>query len=163
MGRATRGVRGINLRDDDRLIGIAALDDEGDIMTVTENGYGKRTAVEEYRSQSRGGKGIINLKVNEKTGQVVGVKQVQPEDGMMLITQAGKLIRINVDGVSRFGRAAQGVRVMNLGSEDRLVAVAKIVERDDEESGDEAGEESPEEPMESVDTDTDTSDDSPVN
>lgn len=161
MGRATRGVRGINLRDDDRLIGIAALDDDGDIMTVTENGYGKRTAVDEYRTQSRGGMGIINLKVSDKTGNVVGIKQVQPEDGLMLITQAGKLIRINVDGISRFGRAAQGVRVMNLGSKDLLVAVAKIVEREDEDEEDEADE--PDEPTTHSDIEPGSPDEPSVN
>ena len=133
MGRATRGVRGINLRKGDRVVEMASLDDDGDIMTVSSGGFGKRTVPDEYRVQSRGGLGIINLKVSEKTGEVISVKQVRPEDGMMLITQAGKLIRINVDGVSRIGRATQGVKVMDLGADDRLVAAAKIVERDDEE------------------------------
>ncbi len=133
MGRATRGVRGIALVPGDRVVAMETLDVEGDILTVTAGGFGKRTALEEYRLQSRAGKGIINLKVSEKTGDVVGVMQVWPEDGVMLITQGGKLIRINVDGVSRIGRATQGVKVMNLGDEDRLVAAAKIDERDQDE------------------------------
>jgi DNA gyrase subunit A len=132
MGRATRGVRGIALTPGDRVVGMETLAPEGDLLTVSERGYGKRTALEEYRQQSRAGKGIINLKVSSKTGKVVGVKQVNPTDGLVLITQGGKLIRINVDGVSLIGRSTQGVRVMNLGADDRLVAVAKIVERDDE-------------------------------
>jgi len=134
MGRATRGVRGISLRPGDRVVAMATLDPEGDLLTVTERGYGKRTAIEEYRQQGRAGMGIINLKVSEKTGRVVGVRQVRPEDGLILITQAGKLIRINVEGVSRIGRSTQGVKVMDLGPEDRLVAVAKIVEREGEEA-----------------------------
>ena len=137
MGRATRGVRGIALQPGDRVVGMAPLDPEGDILTVSERGYGKRTALEEYRRQSRGGKGIINLKVSSKTGEVVSIKQVHEGDGMMLITQAGKLIRTGVEGVSKIGRSTQGVRVMNLDDDDRLVAVAKVVEREDEEDGEE--------------------------
>ncbi len=141
MGRVARGVRGIDLRPGDRVVSMEALDREGDLLTVAAGGYGKRTALlksdgkEEYRRQSRGGKGIINLKVSDKTGEVVAVKQVRPGDGMVLITQEGKLIRSSVDGVSRIGRATQGVKVMDLGSEDRVVAVAKIVERDDDDDG----------------------------
>lgn len=132
MGRVTRGVRGIKLRTADRVVSMEVLAAEGDLLTVSENGYGKRTVVDEYRRQSRGGLGIINLKVSDKTGSVVGVRQVRPEDGIVLITQAGKLIRSGVDGVSLIGRATQGVKVMNIGSQDRVVAMAKVVERDDE-------------------------------
>ena len=140
LGRVSRGVRGINLRAGDRVVSMEAMEAEGDLMTVAENGYGKRTVLDEYRRQSRGGKGIINLKVSPKTGQVVGVRQVALGDGMVLITQAGKLIRINVDGVSVIGRATQGVKVMDLGDDDRIVALAKVVEREDEdEDQDEEG------------------------
>ena len=132
MGRVTRGVRGIDLRPGDRVVSMEAVDREGDLLTVATGGYGKRTVIGDYRRQSRGGKGIINLKVSDKTGEVVAVKQVRPGDGMVLITLAGKLIRSSVDGVSRIGRATQGVKVMNLGSEDRVVAVAKIVDRDED-------------------------------
>ncbi len=146
LSRATRGVRGIQLRSGDRVVGMETLEAGGDILTVTERGSGKRTALEEYRLQSRAGKGIINLKISEKTGKVVGIKQVRPEDGVVLITQGGKLIRINVDGVRRIGRSTQGVKVMNLRKNDRLVAFAKVVERDDEaeqvEEAESAGEES---------------------
>ncbi len=136
MGRATRGVRGIRLRDGDKVVGAVALDPDGDIMTVTAHAYGKRTAIEEYRVQSRGGLGVINLKASEKTGMVIGVKQVSSGDGMILITLGGKLIRISTDGVSRIGRATQGVKVMDLGRKDRLVALAKVIEREDEDSDD---------------------------
>ena len=136
MGRVARGVRGIKLRDGDRAVSMEVLDREGDLLTVAENGYGKRTALDEYRRQGRGGMGIINLKVSEKTGSVIGVRQVSDEQGVMLITQDGKIIRINAADVSRIGRSTQGVRVMDLGDGDGLVAMAKIEEAEevDEES-----------------------------
>ena len=105
------------------------LDEEGEILSMAEGAVGKRTPVSQYRLQSRGGKGIINLKVSSKTGEVIGAKQVRPDDGMMLITQEGKIIRINVEGVRVSSRSTQGVKLMNLDESDRLVAVAKLAER----------------------------------
>ena len=134
MARPTRGVRGILLRPDDRVVSLVALKDDGDLLTVTARGYGKRTALSEYRLQSRGGKGIINFKVSEKTGHVVGVRQVEGDEGLLLITHGGQLIRIGLEDIRTIGRATQGVRVMNLGDEDRLVALALIREREEEES-----------------------------
>src|SRR5215210_1157850 len=131
MGRATYGVRGLTLRKGDRVVGMEALDPHGDILTVTERGYGKRTPIEDYRKQSRGGMGIINLKVTPKTGEVVGARFVTDSDGLMLITQEGMIIRINVSGVRVVGRSTQGVRLMNLAGEDRLVSTAKV-EREEE-------------------------------
>ncbi|HEX4956290.1 MAG TPA: DNA gyrase subunit A [Thermoanaerobaculia bacterium] len=130
MGRVATGVRGISLRKGDRLVGMEVLGGEGDILSVTENGYGKRSAVEEYRLQGRGGLGIINFAVNNKTGEVVGIKQVTPGMGVMLITQEGMIIRTIVDDASFrvIGRATQGVRVMDLEGGDRLVALATIEE-----------------------------------
>jgi DNA gyrase subunit A len=108
---------------------------------MAEKAVGKRTPVERYRLQSRGGKGIINLKVSEKTGEVVGAKQVLPTEGLMLITKDGKIIRIGVEGVRVSGRSTQGVKLMDLDDDDRLVAVAKLAERDDVEmEEDEIGE-----------------------
>jgi DNA gyrase subunit A len=131
-GRATYGVNGIELREGDRVVGMEELDRSGQVLTVTAHGYGKRTPVEYYRLQGRGGKGIINLKVTPKTGEVVGVKQVVQTDGLMLITQDGMIIRLNVSGVREVGRSAQGVKLMNLYEEDRIVAVAKLAEQDEE-------------------------------
>ncbi len=134
MGRATRGVRGIKLRKGDRVVAMETLrEDGGEILSIAENAVGKRTAVEQYRLQGRGGMGIINLKVSGKTGEVISAKQVRPDDGMMLITQEGKIIRIGVDGVRVSGRSTQGVKLMDLHGEDRLVAVATIADRDDDE------------------------------
>jgi DNA gyrase subunit A len=132
MGRATYGVRGISLRPGDHVVGMVALDPHGEVLTVTERGYGKRTTVEEYRVQGRGGLGIINFKISPKTGEVLGVKHVTPGDGLMLITQEGMIIRLNVSNIRLIGRSTQGVRLMDLEGEDRLVAVAKLEEQDEE-------------------------------
>ncbi|MGB5889030.1 MAG: DNA gyrase subunit A [Thermoanaerobaculia bacterium] len=153
MGRATRGVRGISLRKGDKVVAMEALEEDGgDILSLAENAVGKRTPVNLYRRQRRGGKGIINLKVSERTGRVIGAKQVRPEDGLMLITQDGKIIRINVEGVRLSGRSTQGVKLMDLGDKDRLVAVAKLGEQEEEvdleaADGEEPKEESDAEPV----------------
>ena len=102
------------------------------LLTVSENGFGKRTALGEYRRQSRGGLGIINLKVSDRTGAVVGVREVTDDTGLMLITHEGKIIRITAGSVSRIGRATQGVKVMDMGDGDRIVALARIPDRGEE-------------------------------
>jgi DNA gyrase subunit A len=132
MGRATFGVRGITLRKGDRVVSMEALTEEGEILSVAERAIGKRTPVKQYRRQGRGGKGIINLKVSKKTGEVLGAKQVTEQDGLMLITQGGQIIRINVEGVRVSGRSTQGVKLMDLETGDRLVSVAKVAERSEE-------------------------------
>lgn len=147
LSRATRGVRGIRLRKGDRVVAMESLDPEGgEILSLTERGVGKRTRVSQYRIQSRGGKGIINLKVSEKTGAVIGARQVVSTDGLMLITLRGKIIRIGVSGVRISSRSTQGVKLMNLDAGDRVVAVAKLAQGaesgDHGESGDEPAEES---------------------
>jgi DNA gyrase subunit A len=132
MGRATYGVRGLTLRKGDRVVGMEALDPhDGEVLSVTERGFGKRTPVDDYRKQSRGGLGIINLKVTPKTGEVVGARHVVAGDGLMLISQEGQIIRIRVSGVRLVGRSAQGVKLMDLYGEDRLVAIAKVAEEED--------------------------------
>ncbi|MEP7013574.1 MAG: DNA gyrase subunit A, partial [Acidobacteriota bacterium] len=128
MGRSAYGVNGIRLRKGDRVVTMESLEAEGEILTVTEGGYGKRTPLAEYRLQGRLGYGIINLKVSEKTGPVAGVRQVVPGDGLMLITQEGKIIRLNVEGIRVIGRSTQGVKLMDLEGEDRIVAVAKLAD-----------------------------------
>ncbi len=102
------------------------------LLTVSENGFGKRTALGEYRRQSRGGKGIINLKVSDRTGAVVGVREVMEDTDLMLITHEGKIIRITAGSVSRIGRSTQGVKVMDMGDGDRIVALARIPDRGEE-------------------------------
>ena len=123
MGRPSVGVRGIRLDKGDAVVGMAVLDPGASILTVTENGYGKRTATEEYRPQGRGGRGIILMKLSDKNGSVVGIRQVVDDDHIMLITSRGVIIRMIAGDVSRLGRNTQGVRLVRLGKEDRVQAV----------------------------------------
>jgi DNA gyrase subunit A len=133
MGRPTRGVRGLSLRKGDRVVALEALTGAPDLLTVTERGFGKRTPIDDYRLQGRGGKGIINLRVGGKTGEVIAVKEVAPSDGLVLITQEGKILRTVVEGVRRVGRSTMGVKLMGLDPSDRLMAAAKVVERTESE------------------------------
>jgi DNA gyrase subunit A len=131
MGRATYGVRGIRLRRDDRVVGMAVLEDEGDVLSVTARGFGKRTPTADYRRQSRGGLGIINLKVSDKTGEVIAARHTTAGEGLMLITQGGMIIRINVAAIRLVGRSTQGVRLMDLDPQDLLVGVASLAEEEE--------------------------------
>ena len=134
LGRATRGVRGISLRQGDRVVAMEPLDPAGGLLlTVTSRGFGKRTPIEEYRVQSRGGKGIINLKTGGRAGEVIAVRQVADGDGLVLITQEGMILRTQVGGVRRVSRGAVGVKMMDLEGEDRLIAAAPVAEREVEE------------------------------
>jgi DNA gyrase subunit A len=142
MGRGTYGVRGIKLRKGDKVVGMAVFEPGGAILTAAERGIGKRTPVEEYRTQGRGGLGIINLKVSAKTGPVVGVRMVVPGDQVLLITEEGMIIRTAVDGIREIGRSTQGVKLIDLDGKDKLVALAKVVERDDDGDDDGSGQQS---------------------
>lgn len=124
LGRNTRGVKGITLRNDDRVVSMVIAKQGDDILTVTEKGYGKRTAVEDYRKTNRGGTGIINIKVTEKNQTVVSLKSVQGGQDVMLITRKGILIRLDVDRISTIGRNTQGVRLINLDESDSVIDVA---------------------------------------
>jgi DNA gyrase subunit A len=132
MGRLAQGVRGIHLKKDDWVVGTAVLAQEGTLLTVTENGFGKRTHTEEYRKQARGGKGIITMKTTERNGAVVGVLPVTDEDDLMIITDGGKIIRLRVKDLSIIGRNTQGVRLINLDEQEKLVGVARAVKREEE-------------------------------
>lgn len=131
VGRTARGVKGVNLGDGDKVVGVDVLSNienpDYAIMTVFENGYGKRTEVSEFRIQSRGGKGVMAGKVGEKGGRVVTVFKVKEDDGLMLVSDGGQTIRINVKDIRIMGRSTQGVRLMNLDSTEKVVAVAKTV------------------------------------
>ena len=131
MGRSARGVKGISLREGDEVVGMDLLRRNAEVLTVTEEGFGKRTSVEEYRTQSRGGKGIINLKVTEKTGPVVGIKVVNEDQELMLITAGGIVIRMNVADISVYGRSSQGVKLMSTGEEDQVVALATVEQKNE--------------------------------
>jgi DNA gyrase subunit A len=137
MGRAAYGVRGITLRDDDVVVAMEIVQPVGTMLTVTELGYGKRTEMEEYRVQSRGGVGVINISTSTRNGQVVGVSYVQEGDEVLLITQQGMIIRMPTNDVRSIGRATQGVRLIEIEGEDRVVSVARLVEKDENGGGDE--------------------------
>ena len=124
MGRQARGVHGIRLNDMDEVVGMDTVKEDSEVLTVTEEGYGKRTAATEYRVQQRGGKGVINMKVTEKTGAVVGLKVVTPNQELMLITQEGIVIRTNVDEISVISRNTQGVTLMKTENGDRVASLA---------------------------------------
>jgi DNA gyrase subunit A len=137
MGRASRGVRGIKLRPGDEVVGMVIPDDKASLFTVCENGYGKRTGVESYRSQTRGGVGLKNIKTSSRNGKVVSLKSVQTGDDLMLITANGMIIRTGLDEIRSIGRNTQGVRLIKLKEDDKLVAAEKIAAEDLEGSEDE--------------------------
>ncbi|CAE6711244.1 MAG: DNA gyrase subunit A [Nitrospira sp.] len=134
MGRTAHGVRGITLEPGDEVIGMETItpDSTTAILTVTEGGYGKRTPVNEYRVQGRGGKGIISVKTTERNGPAVGFLQVRGEDEIMVMAAQGKVLRCKVDDIREIGRNTQGVRLLDVdGDEDRVVAVVRLVEREE--------------------------------
>ena len=130
MGRSTSGVRGIQLEGDDRLIGMVVIRRDATLLVVSERGLGKRSELSDYRLQKRGGKGIITLKRTDKTGAVVALKEVLPNDELMLVTRQGVIIRLPVEGIRVIGRNTQGVKIMNLDSGDAVVDVARVVRED---------------------------------
>lgn len=130
MGRQAAGVRAMKLSEDDMLVDMLVVDEQYDILTLTSKGYGKRTNVEDYRVQGRAGKGIKAGTFNEKTGELVAMKQVTDENDIMIITTAGTIIRMHADSISRIGRASRGVRVMNV--KDSLVATVDVTEREED-------------------------------
>jgi DNA gyrase subunit A len=144
MGRVTRGVRGMDLKDNDQVIGMEIVDPTvagSTIFTVCENGFGKRTDLEEYRGQSRGGMGKITIKTTERNGSVVSVMQVSDDNDLMVITDQGKILRVPVSGFSVIGRNTQGVTLMNTEANEKVVAVAKLAEKEEDElDGDETEE-----------------------
>ena len=128
MGRVAAGNIGIRMAKEDRLVGMEALDEGATILTVTENGYGKRTKTEEYRSQSRGGKGILTIKTSERNGLVVSSFQVADQDQLMIITEHGKIIRLRAGDISVIGRNTQGVKLIEMAEGEKVVGVAKVME-----------------------------------
>jgi DNA gyrase subunit A len=140
MGRTAYGVKGIELEEGDAVVSLEVVRPGGAVLTVTRNGYGKRTTLDEYRLQSRGGKGLIDIKASERNGPVVGVDFLRGEEQVMLITEKGMIIRLNTAEISTIGRNTQGVRLIQLEEGDHLVSVARLADRDDDESlGDPAG------------------------
>jgi len=142
MGRNAAGVRGIALRDDDHMVGaIRASESEADLLTVTENGYGKRTPLDEYlvrsedgstRPQSRGGKGRLDIRTNDRNGPVAAIRWIRDGDGVVIVSESGMIVRVPAESISRMGRNTQGVRLVNLRAGDRVIAVARVPESESE-------------------------------
>ena len=133
MGRVSQGVKGIAIDDTEKIIGMEIIDDAVEILSVTENGYGKRTSASQYRKQSRGGKGILAMRLTEKNGEITAIKPVHENDDLMIITDKGQVIRTGISGISLMGRTTQGVRIIRLKEDEKVVAVEKILEDDDNE------------------------------
>ncbi|NER41684.1 DNA gyrase subunit A [Bacillus megaterium NBRC 15308 = ATCC 14581] len=132
MGRTATGVKGITLDSEDEVIGMETLEEQSDVLIITKNGYGKRTPIEEYRVQTRGGKGLRTCNITDKNGDVVALKCVSQEEDIMLITVSGVLIRVSVSDISQMGRNTQGVKVIRLGDEEFVSTVAKVQTSEDE-------------------------------
>ncbi len=147
MGRVSQGVKGMALEEGEKVIGMELLEPGVEILTVTERGYGKRSEETEYRTQSRGGKGILAMKLTEKTGNIVSIKPVTERDDLMIITDKGQVIRTKISGISLLGRNTQGVRLINVKPDEKVVAVEKIVDPDDGPESAEGGEGGPETPQ----------------
>ena len=145
IGRTARGVKGLRLAKDDEVVGMEVLSADSTILTVSESGYGKRTTESEYRTQSRGGKGLINLRITAKTGPVMGILQVFDDDDVMVMSDQGNLVRLPVGDIRPTGRNTQGVRLINLRADQRLVGAVRIEEdgEDDIDETDDTGEGSP--------------------
>jgi len=141
LGRVAQGVKGITLEEGDWVVGMATSREDSTLLVVTENGFGKRTELEEYKTQIRGGKGILTYRVTEKTGKVIGVKLVYETDEIMLISYDGTLIRMKVSDISILGRATQGVTLMRTAEGNTVVSIARIeTENGDDENGEEEAE-----------------------
>jgi len=151
MGRNTAGVKGIELEDDDRVVGLAVSDPErSQVLALCERGYGKRTPLDEFRVQNRGGKGIILIDASDRNGPVVGLALVRDEDDLVLMTDKGQTLRTPVVSIRSTGRNAQGVRVMNVADDERVVALETVAEREDDDR--------PLDGAEDIDADSDGSD-----
>ena len=138
MGRTARGVKGIRLQKDDNVVDLVVVDKEATLLTVCENGFGKRTSFDAYRIQTRAGSGIINIKVSERNGRVIGLKVVKEEDDLIMITSGGKIIRTPVNQMRTIGRNTQGVNLIDMKENDKLVSVAHVVFDAEEKAAQEA-------------------------
>ena len=133
MARATKGVRGIKLMDDDFVVGMEVANDNAQLLVITANGYGKQTPMTEYRQQARGGKGVFTVRPSERNGEIVGALVVNKEDEIMAISKDGIVIRLKVDEISSMGRTTQGVTLMRVAEEDKVVAMARVVDHESHE------------------------------
>jgi len=137
MGRVARGVRGIKLEEGDYVVGISVCRDDGEVLVVSEQGFGKRTSLDEYKIQTRGGKGVTCYKISEKTGNVAGIHIVDDSNDIMLITSEGVIIRMPAADINTFGRVTKGVTMMRLNDGVKIVGVALTEHAEDEEDTEE--------------------------
>ncbi len=136
MGRNTTGVKGMDIDDDNEIVDMVVVKNthEATVLAISENGYGKRSLVDDYREQSRGGKGVITLKITKKTGKLVGLKEVSDTDDLMVITKSGQVIRMHCGDIRTMGRNTQGVRIMNLSEEQAIAAVTRVANEEEDDA-----------------------------
>jgi len=133
MGRATQGVRGMNLAEGDHIVGMEVLSHGQTLFTATEYGYGKRTSIDEYPVQKRGGKGVITIKTSERNGRVIAILLVEDEDDLMLVSDKGKLIRMHISGIKVISRNTQGVKLIGMDPGERVIGAARLAEKEEDE------------------------------
>ena len=139
-GRKTKGVRGIRMSfDDDFVIGMLTVRREGQVLVVSSNGFGKRSDLQEYREQKRGGKGVFTLKANQKTGKLVSIMEVVDEDDLMIITSQGIMIRQSIKNINIIGRNTQGVKLIKLDEKSSIASVTKVIKEEETENTEESG------------------------
>lgn len=155
MGRTARGIRGIRMGPDDEVVGMEIPTEGNTILTVSENGYGKRTEIAEYRLQARGGKGTINLKISSKTGNVSGIIQISGSEDIMLISNSGRIIRMSAEEVRVIHRSTQGVRLIDIDETEKLVGVARAEREEERDDGKEMEEETDQNGEPTLDLDSD--------
>jgi len=135
IGRIARGVRGMRLAAGDHIVGMEVLSHGQTLFSVTENGYGKRTSIDEYPVQKRGGKGVITIKTSERNGQVVSIMLVEEVDDLMLMTNTGKIIRMHIKGISVISRNTQGVKLINMAKGEKVVGAVGLIEKEEVTTG----------------------------
>ena len=128
MGRDTAGVRGMTIKEDEKVLGMEIAIENTDLFVITDNGYGKRTSVDEYPEHHRGGQGVSTIKMTEKKGKLAGMKVIKPQHELMIISEEGVVIRVKGDDINELKRATQGVRVMNLKPGDKVSAIARVTQ-----------------------------------
>ena len=141
MGRSAYGVRGVKLVGEDEVVSMAVVEENATLLTVTENGFGKRTAFDEYRTSNRGGQGVITIDVNIRNGNVVDIRTVREDEEIMITTSNGIIIRVPASGIRVQGRNTQGVKIMNVGEKDKVVGVATLAKEEEAAKEEETGEE----------------------
>ncbi|MBQ7089767.1 MAG: DNA gyrase subunit A, partial [Clostridia bacterium] len=138
MGRVTHGVRGIKLADEDYLVGMCVQKENADFLSITENGYGKRTKIEEYRVQTRGGKGVTNYNITEQTGKIAAVRMVVEGEDLLLVTGGGIIMRTKIEEISKLSRKTKGVRVVKLDEGVKVIDIAGAAREEEDDSSAEA-------------------------